>query len=161
MSLKEDYLTIFQTSKFLGVTRQTVSRWIKEGKLPIEKIGRQMFIKIEDVLEYQSNILGELIINTIKYYGTFFIKKWCGYGDEDIVRFNKIVDENVYQFTVVKKDKSIDIINFPFDMSIVYKNKKYSLKLLVPSNIKALIMPANKTVKRTRKKFIRGEKGKD
>lgn len=49
MALKDKYLTISEASKELTVTRQTISRWIKDGKLPAEKIGRETLIEKQDL----------------------------------------------------------------------------------------------------------------
>jgi excisionase family DNA binding protein len=144
MPLREDYLTIAEASKFLGVTRQTVSRWIKDGRFNVEKVGRQMLIDVNDVLTLQSNILGNLIIRTIKYLDTYNIKWACEYGDDAVIKFKKVVDNNVFQFTILKADKSIDTINIPITMRIGYRNKKYYLDFLQPANMKSLI---NKSVK--------------
>jgi excisionase family DNA binding protein len=144
MPFREDYLTIAEASKFLGVTRQTVSRWIKDGRFNIEKFGRQILIDEHDVLELQGNILGSLIIRTIKYLNVYLIKGVGGYEDDAVIKFKKVVDNNVFQFTILKADKSVDIINIPITMSIGYKNKKYYLDFLQPSNLKLLI---NKSVK--------------
>ena len=45
MALKDKYLTISEAAKELGVTRQSISRWIKEGRVTAEKIGRNAYRK--------------------------------------------------------------------------------------------------------------------
>ncbi len=52
MALKDEYFTISEAAKDIGVTRQTISRWIAELDIPVEKIGRVTLIKRED-LKYQ------------------------------------------------------------------------------------------------------------
>ena len=52
MALKDEYFTISEAAKDIGVTRQTISRWITERDIPVEKIGRVTLIKKED-LKYQ------------------------------------------------------------------------------------------------------------
>ena len=47
MGLREEYMTISESAKEVGVTRQTISRWIREGKISAEKYGREMFIEKE------------------------------------------------------------------------------------------------------------------
>lgn len=42
--LKSKYFTITEASKKLGVSRQTISRWIADGKLTTEAIGREKLI---------------------------------------------------------------------------------------------------------------------
>ena len=148
MPLREDYLTIAEASKFLGVTRQTVSRWIKEHKFSVEKIGRQMLLDTSDVVEFQTAILGSTILNLIKFLATQHIRYSDAYWGNDVtIKFKKIIDKNVYQFTVLKADKTVDIINYPVDLQIGYKNKKYYLELMIVPNLKLLIVPDNKGIK--------------
>ena len=52
MALKDNYITITQAAKQLGVTRQTISRWIAKGRVPGEKIGRETLIKKKDLYKY-------------------------------------------------------------------------------------------------------------
>ena len=47
--VSENYLSITQAAKHLGVARQTVSRWVHNG-LPHERIGRSVLIP-KNVLE--------------------------------------------------------------------------------------------------------------
>ena len=52
MALKDEYFTISEAAKDIGVTRQTISRWIIERNIPAEKVGRVTLIK-KGALEYQ------------------------------------------------------------------------------------------------------------
>lgn len=47
--LADKYFTISQAAKEVGVTRQTISRWITTGLLPAEKIGREKLILKPDL----------------------------------------------------------------------------------------------------------------
>ena len=47
VALKDKYWTVTQAAKEFGVTRQTVSRWIKDGKLSADKVGRTVLINKE------------------------------------------------------------------------------------------------------------------
>ena len=45
MSLEDNYLSITQASEVLGVTRQTIHRWIRGKEIPgVEKVGRATLI---------------------------------------------------------------------------------------------------------------------
>ncbi len=44
MKIADNYFTISQLADAYGVTRQTVSRWIKQGKIKGEKVGREILI---------------------------------------------------------------------------------------------------------------------
>jgi excisionase family DNA binding protein len=59
MPLKDQYMTISQAAKHLGVTRQTVSRWINAGDISAEKVGREKLIPKGEV--YSSILVGDAI----------------------------------------------------------------------------------------------------
>lgn len=52
MALKDKYLTISEVAKELNVTRQTVSRWIREGKIEAEQVGREKLIDKKTIKRY-------------------------------------------------------------------------------------------------------------
>jgi excisionase family DNA binding protein len=53
MALKDSYFTVAQAAKELGVTRKTISRWLADGKLSAEKVGREKLIKRHDLNEFR------------------------------------------------------------------------------------------------------------
>jgi excisionase family DNA binding protein len=53
MALKDAYFTITEAAKDASVTRQTISRWIREGQIPAVKIGRVTLIKKQDIRKHQ------------------------------------------------------------------------------------------------------------
>ena len=44
-------LNISEAAELLGLHRNTIAGWIREGKLPAQKVGREMRIKREDLLQ--------------------------------------------------------------------------------------------------------------
>lgn len=52
MALKDSYYTVSQAAKELGVTRQSVSRWLNEGILSAEKVGREKLIPRMEVFSF-------------------------------------------------------------------------------------------------------------
>lgn len=65
MALKDKYYTISQASEWLNVTRQTFSRWIKEGKFSTEKVGRETLIEKNQVWQYKNKAWANTILGTI------------------------------------------------------------------------------------------------
>lgn len=67
MALKDNYITITQAAKQLGVTRQTISRWVAKEYVPAEKIGRETLIRKKDLYKYRrwkfSEVAADSIIN--------------------------------------------------------------------------------------------------
>ena len=57
MEINDYFLTQSQTAELLNTTRQTISRWIREGKLNSQRIGRVVFISKVDI----KNMLKERI----------------------------------------------------------------------------------------------------
>jgi excisionase family DNA binding protein len=63
MALKDSYFTVAQAAKELGVTRKTISRWLADGELSAEKVGREKLIKRHDLNEFR---YGKLTIAAAK-----------------------------------------------------------------------------------------------
>lgn len=65
MTLKDKYFTISEAAKEIGVTRQTISRWIADGKISAEKVGRETLIKKKDLQKYHRWKLSEAAADSI------------------------------------------------------------------------------------------------
>ncbi len=65
MALKDKYVTISEAARELWVTRQTISRWIRKGKIVAEKIGRETLIKKKDLYQYRRLRLVEMAADSI------------------------------------------------------------------------------------------------
>jgi len=77
MGLKNVYFTISQAAGQLGVTRQTVSRWIAEGRFPADKVGREVLINRNEVLNWESQRLAGLVReHVIRKLWNFLVGDW-------------------------------------------------------------------------------------
>jgi excisionase family DNA binding protein len=69
MALKDEYVTITEAARLLDVTRQTISRWVSEGKLNIQRVGREALINKGDIRKFEgqrvSSSYGEAVIKLI------------------------------------------------------------------------------------------------
>jgi excisionase family DNA binding protein len=45
MAIKDSYYTVTEAAKKLGVSRQTISRWLASGKIVAESVGREKLIR--------------------------------------------------------------------------------------------------------------------
>jgi excisionase family DNA binding protein len=67
MAIKDNYYTISEAALVLGITRQAISRWIKEGKLDAESLGRVKLIEKEKIRKIKYESLKDEIKSSIKY----------------------------------------------------------------------------------------------
>jgi len=65
MALKDNYFTISEAARELNVTRQTISRWVANGRLAGEKIGRETLISRKELFEYQRHQLTDTAAHQI------------------------------------------------------------------------------------------------
>jgi excisionase family DNA binding protein len=81
MSIEDEYSTIMEAKSYLGVTRQSISRWIREGILSSKAFGRVKLIKNKDLRRLKYEQLDEKVKNCI-HYGMFvhFERKKRKYG---------------------------------------------------------------------------------
>jgi len=77
MALKDSYCTISEAAKDLGGTRQTISRWIRQGKISGEKIGREMLIKKSDLRASQSKRVAYAAADKVMGLMNEEITKYC------------------------------------------------------------------------------------
>jgi excisionase family DNA binding protein len=127
MALKEQYFTVSEAATYLGVTRQTISRWIKKGRFRAERFGREILIDKVSLDNYRFNYRDRIIGNKILQNFTDLVRKKCGYSKDD--RIEMILDE-LYEpgrsmnYIVTKKDGNIDKIY----LTINYERTKDGLK---------------------------------
>ncbi len=104
MALKDSYITISEAAKKAGVTRQTVSRWIKDGKLPAEKIGRETLIKKKDLTKIGQARLAETFDSAVLLSFISEIRERGKYSENDeITHIGNLV------FDIKKQDGTHDI----------------------------------------------------
>jgi excisionase family DNA binding protein len=48
----EGYMTTYRAAKMIDVNFNTVFNWAKRGHIPYKKIGRNYFVRFDDVAEY-------------------------------------------------------------------------------------------------------------
>lgn len=104
MALKDKYLTISEFAKELGVTRQTVSRWIKGHKLSAEKIGREVLIKKRELSRFPRHKLSVMFAKEMDVQFIKFIRSHYGYSEDD--KIEPIGDD----FVVTKSDGTCDVV---------------------------------------------------
>lgn len=71
MSLKERYCTLVQLADEIGVTRQTVHRWIVQKKLTAEKVGRERLIARTEITRLRQ----ALVKDWLEQMATWFVNR--------------------------------------------------------------------------------------
>lgn len=130
MALKDRYLTISEAASKAGVTRQTVSRWVADGHLVAEKVGRQVLIEKkklaqymaeQDVIQAAMQIVNEIIVR---------IREKYGYTDDDMVEFRDFDRRKTFLFSVTKKDGAREMVSFDIGKVEPLESKAQSFMLL-------------------------------
>jgi excisionase family DNA binding protein len=138
MALKDKYFTVSEAAKELGVTRQTISRWISTGKIPAEKIGREKLILKKDIQDAQKR--APFINSLIER-----LRIQLGYSEED-----KIEEIGHYagliKFLVTRIDGTRERLEIPVSkMELVKTDKgKYSLQMDFERIVEAKSQPKKK-----------------
>jgi excisionase family DNA binding protein len=108
MALQDEYSTISEAARDLGVTRQTVSRWIASGQLPAERIGREKLIKKEDIFAFSFNRNYEWLARAVPNLLIGHLRKDYEFTEgETLERL-----PNSFDICVRKQDGTLDIIEF-------------------------------------------------
>ena len=112
MALKDNYFTVSEAAKEIGVTRQTISRWVREGKVPAEKIGRETLIDKTKFDEYLRRSIGPRIADTIVDMAKLYVREAYDYVGRDSIELTNIHHfGGVFQFRVTKSDGTQEIVN--------------------------------------------------
>ena len=114
MGLKDDYLTISEAASYIGVTRQTISRWLKKGKLEAEKVGRERVINKKDlVYVHRDERAWEIVNNKIVAGMANDIRKEYGYDKQDkIEMIFHDPSRGFFTYIVTRKDGTLDKIAY-------------------------------------------------
>jgi len=104
MALKDKYFTISEAAEEAGVTRQTISRWIAEGKLPAEKIGREKLIEKDAFRQFRDYELKWLVRNIVIREMVKVIREKCNLTNKDKVTPINPESGSPYTFSINRQD---------------------------------------------------------
>jgi excisionase family DNA binding protein len=115
MALKHTYWTISEAAKQYMVTRQTISRWISQGNIRTEKIGREILIRRKDLTKFHYNRLNEAASDSILALYKKTIEDYCrekGYiqADEHV----ELVGKDIIRagtFRKLSEDEKREVFN--------------------------------------------------
>jgi len=118
VGLKEDYLTISEAAEQIGVTRQTISRWLKGGELKSESLGRIRLVSKKDLLSFQKDKrMTEIVDKKIVGGAREIIRSKLGYSKDDEIEMVSVLNTTTsfsgyFVFVVSRKDDTLDKIKF-------------------------------------------------
>jgi excisionase family DNA binding protein len=151
MSIKDNYFTLSEAANELNVTRQTVFRWIKNGKITSEKVGRETLIEKAEIFRYKDTKVGEWLYQAFNFYlkkdNYGLIREHLGYSQKD--KIERIGDPAnlVYRVTVENGKNEMVIIK---SIHVTFNSKSGHLVSTVdPKDIERL--PAKEAKKKTAK----------
>lgn len=143
MALKDTYFNISEAAVYLGVTRQTLSRWITEGKIAAERVGNAILIDKNHIYDYEnqralgtiSSAIIKLVANRIRQefnLGKDVTLKFIDYKD---AKFTFLITEadgtkqEAFAVGTVKLDRAqwrlqFDVGQLGLDDAKPNKNKK-------------------------------------
>ncbi len=55
-TIEEPFIKIMEVSKILSVSKETIHKWKKEGRLPYHKIGRRIYFLKSEILQATKKI---------------------------------------------------------------------------------------------------------
>lgn len=61
MALRDRFYTVTETANRIGVTRQTVSRWIRSGDIKTESVGREKLISKKMLERYLNKKIDAIV----------------------------------------------------------------------------------------------------
>lgn len=129
MTLRDKYFTIGQAAKYMDVTRQTVSRWIAEGKIRVERIGREALIEKPHIYRYEQQILDDKVGNSIINYAKICAEVGYDYSEGDIIELKKIRQGRIFVFSVTRRDGKKEEVNVKMHIGMKRKAKGYGLDI--------------------------------
>ncbi len=116
MSLKDSYFTVSEVAKELGVTRQTISRWIADGKLVAETIGREKLIDKKQVGQAKRLNVARLTKVIATLIGDIIKREY--YSEAD--KIEAVGDD----WIVTKSDGTMEKVEVPKIIITMLKGKK-------------------------------------
>jgi excisionase family DNA binding protein len=132
MGIKDNYYTLSEAAKELDVTRQTVFRWIKDGKMPAEKMGRETLIEKSVVIEQRLKNSQDFMKAMIGWFlvadDSKLVREQLSYDADDIIT---MLDADKYVFLITRKDGRKEIAEVG-SIWIGYnqKGKKVDMKIV-------------------------------
>jgi excisionase family DNA binding protein len=146
--LTDEYVTISQAAKAVNVTRQTISRWIRQGKIPAEKIGR------ETLLEKERLFL--LYDEKMRDYFSESIDRWMRRAATVYLREKNYVSENSTMIVAYQSVKRIKIVAWEKDGSrIVFDIPIGQMRFVIDREAKELLRL------KTAKVIVKSTEGKE
>ena len=104
MVIKDLYFTVSEAAEELGVTRQTIYRWIADNNISTEKIGGVVLIEKSSVKEYGRRKSFESFRNTMDSSLIDTIRKELRYHNRDKIEKTEPTNDEFAAFIATKSN---------------------------------------------------------
>jgi excisionase family DNA binding protein len=112
MGLKDHYYTVAQAAEELNVTRQTIYRWIKNGILKAETIGRETLIEKAEIFRYRDKKVGNWLYQgfniSLERNNYRPIREYLGYTEKDKIK--RAGDSTALTYLVLKENGPAEMV---------------------------------------------------
>jgi len=65
----QQYLSITQGAKYLGLTEQAFRKWLERGRIPYRKLGRRVLIPAQDLERFLAELPGKTVDEAVAAVG--------------------------------------------------------------------------------------------
>jgi excisionase family DNA binding protein len=118
MALKDKYFTISEAAEYMDVTRQTIARWVAEGRLHAEKLGREVLIERDELYEYERHRLAEAIHRWATRAAMHYAQIKYGYSKDDKIELIETLKPATFVFSVIRQGGSIERVNVATEVEV-------------------------------------------
>lgn len=151
VGLADEYVTISQAAKAVNVTRQTISRWVKQGKISAEKIGRETLIEKDSLFllydEKMREYFSESISRWIRKTATTYLRE-KHYASEDSTMIVTHQSAKHIKILVWEKDGNRVVFDIPIgQMRFVIDREARELFRLKTAKVIAKKIEGKETIK--------------
>jgi len=160
MSVKEEFFTVNESAKVLNVTRQTVYRWIKDGIIKAETIGRETLIEKTEIWRYKNRRINDWLYeafnNDLERTNYKILRDLFGYLKTDT--FERMGDYTVNSYCVIRKTKEAEILTVNnITVSFNKKTSQILFKIDEKDIMRELATAFQKRLEQEQKENTKGE----
>jgi len=129
MVIKDLYFTITEAAKELNVSRQTIYRWITDGKISTEKVGGIVFIEKNTIRDYARKKSYEAFSQMMDMQLEDTVRRKLGCNSEDKIKEIKADKNYVSTYIITHNNGTSEKVNIKDIEVIMGLNKEEGLRV--------------------------------